>query len=181
MDDAPAPTGEVAPGFELPNVGPGPDPLSLETIVSSVDFALLLLLRDYHCPQCKAQVRRMAEAADSFAQLDAAVVPILPEPRDRAAEWQARFDLPFPLLADPGKAVAEAYDQPTRFGALGSLHDLIGRMPETVVLDTRDGEASVVATYEGDTPADRPAVETLLDDVGDLQEAFVFDCELVAC
>jgi len=115
MDDAPAGTGGVAPGFELPNVGPGPDPLSLDVIV------------------------------------------------------------------DPGKAVAEAYEQPTRFGAHGRPHDLLGRMPERVTLDARDGEATVVATYEGDTPADRPAVETLLDDVAQLRETFVFDCELVAC
>jgi peroxiredoxin Q/BCP len=111
------------PPFELPNVGVGPDPLSLAQIGDQADFAILLLLRDYHCLKCKSQVQTVAEQARSFADLNAAVVPILPEPRERAAEWQDSFDLPFPLLADPAKDVAEKYDQPTRFGVVGKLHD----------------------------------------------------------
>ena len=169
------------PEFELPNVGIGPDPLSLARIGERADFAILLLLRDYHCPKCKSQVQTVAEQAQSFAELNAVVVPVLPEPRDRAAEWQESFDLPFPLLADPEKNVAEKYDQPTRFGALGQLHDMIGRMPESVILDTRDDEPEVVYTYEGETPGDRPDVETLLAEVDAVQEAFVFDCDLVDC
>jgi len=171
----------VAPEFELPNVGVGPDPLTLADIRERADFAVLLLLRDYRCPKCKAQVRTVAEQAQSFAELNTVVVPVLPEPRERAADWQDAFDLPFPLLADAEKAVAEKYDQPTRFGALGRLHDVIGRMPESLVLDVRGDEGEIVYTYEGKTPSDRPEVETLLSEVDALQESFVFDCDLVDC
>jgi peroxiredoxin Q/BCP len=169
------------PEFELPNAGVGPDPLSLDRIGQRPDVALLLLLRDYHCPKCKAQVQTVAEQAQSFAELNAVVVPFLSEPRDRADEWQATFDLPFPLLADPDKDVADEDDQPTRFGALGQLRDVIGRMPESVVLDTRDDEPEVVRTHEGETPGDRPDVATLLAEVEALQKPFVFDCDLVDC
>lgn len=112
---------------------------------------------------------------------NAVVLPVLPEPVDRAEEWQDQFDLPFPLLADPDKDIADRYDQPTRYGTLGKLHDLIGRLPESVILDTRADEAEVVYTYEGESPGDRPAVETLVDEIDQLQETFVFDCSLVDC
>jgi peroxiredoxin Q/BCP len=174
-------SGVVAPEFELPNVGVGPDPLSLDRVVRRVDFAVLLLLRDYHCPKCKNQVRTLAEEARRFAEMNAVILPVLPEPVERAREWQEQFDLPFPLLADPEKDVAEKYDQPTRYGALGKLHDLVGRMPESVILDTRGDEAEVVYTYEGESPGDRPDVETLAAEIDALQEAFVFDCSLVDC
>jgi len=174
-------SGVVAPDFELPNVGIGPDPLSLERVVQRVDFAVLLLLRDYHCPKCKHQVQTLAEEARQFAELNAVVLPVLPEPVERAAEWREQFDLPFPLLADPDKHIADKYDQPTRYGKLGALHDLIGRMPESVILDTRGDEAEIVYTYEGESPGDRPAVETLVDEIDQFQETFVFDCSLVDC
>jgi peroxiredoxin Q/BCP len=181
MSETGTTTEPLPPEFELPNVGVGPDPLSLARIGERADFAILLLLRDYHCPKCKSQVQTVAKQAQSFAELNAVVVPVLPEPRDRAAEWQESFDLPFPLLADSEKDVAEKYDQPTRFGALGQLHDMIGRMPESVILDTRNDGPEVVYTYEGETPGDRPDVETLLAEVDALQESFVFDCDLVDC
>ncbi|WP_227738843.1 hypothetical protein [Halorientalis pallida] len=116
------------------------------------------------------------EAGTVVRALNAVVVPFLPESRDRAAEWQESFALPFPLLAD-----AEKDDQPTRFGALGGLHDVIGRMPESVILDTWDDVPEVVYPYEGETPGDRPDLGTLLGEVDALQESFVFDCDLVDC
>jgi len=173
--------GDIAPEFELPNAGNGPDPLSLARVVEQVDFAVLLLLRDYHCPKCKNQVQTLAEHAREFAELNAVVLPVLPEPVERAQQWQEQFDLPFPLLADPEKNVAEKYDQPTQYGKLGELHDLIGRLPESVVLDTRADEAEIVFTYEGDSPGDRPEISTLLDEIDSLQETFVYDCSLVDC
>jgi len=91
------------------------------------------------------------------------------------------MSFPFPLLADGEKAVADRYDQPTRYGALGRIHDLIGRLPKAVVLDARGGDAEVVYTHSGEAAADRPDVETLLGEVEQLQETFVFDCTLVDC
>jgi peroxiredoxin Q/BCP len=168
------------PQFELRNAGVGPDPLSLSTISEAVDFAVLLLLRDYHCPKCRAQVQRVAEKAEQLERNDTAVVPILPDSYEKAADWQAEYDLPFPLLADPASDVGEAYDQPRRFGALGKLHDLVGRMPKALLLDLRD-DPEVVYAHEGDTPGDRPDIEDLLARVDEMRESFVFDCTLVEC
>jgi len=67
--------GEAVPAFELPNVGVGPDPLSLADLTENVQFAVLLFLRDYHCPHCRAQIRALGEAALAFNEHDAAVPP----------------------------------------------------------------------------------------------------------
>lgn len=168
------------PDFELRNAGVGPDPLSLSTVAETVDFGILLLLRDYHCPKCKAQVQRVAEKAEALQRRDTAVLPVLPNDYEKARDWQAKFDLPFPLLADPSRDVGDGLDQKRRFGVLGRLHDVIGLMPKAVVLDLRE-EPEVVESYQGDNPGDRPELEALLGTVDDLQESFVFDCALVEC
>lgn len=159
----------TAHDFELPNVATGPDPLELSDVAAEddVDAVVLLFQRDYHCVKCRDQVQSVAARYDEFEAADAEVVSVLPEPADRAAEWQDRYELPFPLLADPSTNVADEFDQPTRFGALGSLHDLVGRMPLAVVFDVRDGEPTVEAIHEGSTPGDRPTVDDLLTAVDD--------------
>ena len=171
---------QTPPAFELRNASIGPDPLSLETVSELVDFAILLLLRDYHCPKCRAQVTRVAEKAETIQRRDTAVIPVLPDSYEKAQSWQEEYDLPFPLLADPDGAVGETYDQNRRFGVFGRLHDVIGRMPKAVVLDLRS-EPTIVEAHDGNTPGDRPPIEGLLATVDDLREEFVFDCELVEC
>jgi peroxiredoxin Q/BCP len=171
------------PEFELQNVGVGPDPLSLAEVASVSDFAVLLFLRDYHCPRCKAQVENLAAEAERFNERNAAVLPILPEPQARAESWKNEFDwaFPFPLLADGSKTVADKYDQPTQYGALGSLHDMIGRLPQSIVLDTRGDDTEVIFSHRGDSAGDRPEADDLLDAVESVRESFVFDCSLVDC
>lgn len=151
--------------FALENVAEGPDPLRLTELAAreDVDSVVLLFQRDYHCVKCRRQVQAIADRYEAFEAADAVVASVLPEPRERAASWQVTYELPFPLLADPSTEVSDEYDQPTRFGALGSLSDFVGRMPLAVVFDTRDGEPSIAATRSGSTPGDRPAVDDLLE------------------
>ncbi len=160
-------TADGVPDFELPNVAAGPDPFSLSAVAADpdTDAVVLLFQRDYHCGNCRKQVQAIADRYDEFEALNAAVVSILPEPVERASEWQDSYDLPFALLADPNTDVSDAYDQPVRFGVLGSLHDLVGRMPVAMVLDTRSGEPVVAYTYEGRMPADRPEIDDLLGEI----------------
>lgn len=158
---------DSVPDFELQNAAAGSDPFSLESVAADpdVDAVVLLFQRDYHCGNCRKQVQSIADRYDEFEALGATVVSILPEPIERAREWQESYDLPFALLADPTTDVSDAYDQPVRFGILGSLHDLVGRMPLAMVLDTRSGDTVVAYTYEGRMPADRPTVDELLTEV----------------
>lgn len=148
-------------GFVLPNVGPGPDPLSLWDL--EADFAVLLLHRDFYCSECRQQVRRVKKRYDEFERRDAEVVSVLPEDEETAAEWQKQYHLPFPVVADPDTELGERYEQPTRFGLLGKLHDVIGRMPAVVVLDLRWGEPTETYAHRGDSRTDRPRIEEILD------------------
>jgi peroxiredoxin Q/BCP len=147
--------------FELPNVGPGPDPYRLSARGDDVDVVVLLFQRDYYCTNCRSQVREVAARYGEFRDRNAEVVSLLPEPVERTREWPPLSDLPYPVLADPDAAVGDQYDQPVRFGVLGSLSDFFGRMPEAVVVDVRE---AVRATYvhRGTSTFDRPSIEDLL-------------------
>jgi len=166
-DTTASPTADGVPNSELPNAATDPDPFSLAAAAADpdTDAVVLLFQRDYHCGNCRKQVQAIADRYDEFEALNAAVVSILPEPVERAREWQDSYDLPFALLADPDTDVSDTYDQPVRFGVLGSLHDLVGQMPVAMVLDTRSGEPVVAYTYEGRMPADRPEIDDLLDEI----------------
>lgn len=147
-------------GLALPNVGPGPDPFSLSSL--EADFAVLLLHRDFYCSECRQQVRRVKSRYEEFEQRDAEVVSVLPEDREKAEEWQKQYHLPFPVVADEEKRLGEQFDQPTRYGLLGRLHDIIGRMPATVVLDLRWSDPMETYAHRGDSKTDRPRVDDLL-------------------
>ncbi|WP_435177617.1 peroxiredoxin family protein [Halorussus sp. AFM4] len=170
--------------FELPNAGAGPDPLALSSFAASGPGSedadafvgrewatgrpdenravVLLFLRDYWSRSCRQQVRDVAERYREFRDRDAAAVAVLPEPEGKAEKWQKKYHLPFPLVADADKQVAEQYDQPVRFGPLGRRVDLLGRLPQVAVLDARHGELRLHAVHRGEKPDDRPPVDDVL-------------------
>jgi len=153
--------------FELENAGAGTSPFRLEDTLSNpdIDAVVLLLQRDYHCRKCRQQVQNVAERYDEFEAENALVVSILPESVDQARNWQESYDLPFPLLADPAKQLGEDLNQPSRFGVLGNLHDMIGRMPEALVIDVRGDDPTRKYVHKGTSPADRPSIDELLTEV----------------
>lgn len=162
----------------LENVGPGPDPLTLAELAAPVapadptttgeaepahDAIVLLLHRDHHAGQCRRQVRAVADRYEEFRERGCQVVSVVPEPRERVQEWQERYDLPFPLCADPDATAGEAFDQPVRLGAVGRHFDLVGRMPAAIVFDIdENGDLAVVDSYRGSTNLDRPEIDELL-------------------
>ncbi|MCU4718127.1 redoxin domain-containing protein [Halapricum hydrolyticum] len=150
--------------FELENAGAGMSPFRLKDTLSNpdIDAVVLLLQRDYHCRKCRQQVQDVAARYDEFEGENALVVSVLPEPVDQARGWQESYDLPFPLLADPAKQLGDDLDQPSRFGVLGNLHDMIGRMPEALVVDVREDDPTVTYVHKGTSPADRPSIDELL-------------------
>jgi len=164
-------TGIAAFEFELPNAGTGPDPLSLSDLAAGHAFVVPLLQRDHYCTNCRKQVQEFARRYEEFRGRDAEVVSVVPEDLEDVREWQESYDLPFPLLADPDASVGERYDQPVRFGILGDFSDFLGRMPEAVVLDTRDpGRIRTVYVHRGSSTFDRPAIDDLLDVIDEARE-----------
>lgn len=162
---------ELAPDFELANVGPGPDPCSLGALATGHEFVVLLFQRDFYCTNCRKQIQAVKDRYDEFTERGAIVASILPEERERAAEWQASYDLPYPLLADPEANASDAYDQPVKFGILGRFSDFLGRMPEAVVVDARGDEPTVAWSYAGESTFDRPEIDDLLAELDRLREA----------
>lgn len=168
------------PDFELPNVGVGPDPLSLTDVAAASDFAVLVFFRDYHCPKCQKQAANIAAQASELNNRNVAVVGVLPESKEKTAEWADELGLPFPALADENSAVADQYGQSVRFGPVGDAVDLLGRMPQTLILDLRDAW-NVVYAHDGNLPSDRPSIGEIIGVVDEFRESFIFDCELVDC
>lgn len=157
------------PDFSLPNAAAGPDPFSLSALPDDVEFVVLFLQRDHYCTNCREQVQTVAGRYDAFRERNAEVVSVVPEPLEKVAEWQARYDLPYPLLADPDVAVGDAYDQPVRFGLLGKISDFFGRMPEVIIVDRRGDEPAIPYVYEGSSTFDRPEVDDLLAELDALR------------
>ena len=147
--------------LELPNVGPGPDPASLDDFLDHYDFTVVLLQRDHYCTNCRKQVQAVADRYSEFLARGAQVVSVLPEPRKKAAKWQDSYDLPYPLLADPEAEAGAQFDQPVRFGILGSLPEFLGRMPEAIIIDGL-GDPEIAWEYAGSSTFDRPSVDDLL-------------------
>jgi len=160
-----------APDFSLPNVAAGPSPFSLSDLPDDVAFAVLFFQRDHYCTNCRSQVQALADRVEEFRERDAEVVSIVPEPVDRVEAWQSRYDLPYPLLADPDAEAGAAYDQPVRFGVLGELSDFFGRMPEVVVVDRRGDEPEIVYAHRGTSTFDRPDIDELLAELDDRRAA----------
>lgn len=154
--------------FSLPNVATGPDPFSMAALGDDVAFVVIYFQRDHYCTNCRKQVRELGERVDDFHERDAEVVSIVPEPVERVAEWQDRYDLRYPLLADADAEVGEAYDQPVRFGVLGRFSDFFGRMPAVVVIDRRTDPQTIAHVHRGSSTFDRPDVDEILGVLDDL-------------
>lgn len=147
---------------EFTNVGPGPDEVALSDLADGVAFLVVFLQRDHYCANCRQQVQAVKARYEEFRERDAEVVSVVPEPEHRVAAWQDRFTLPFPLLSDPEASVGGAFDQPVRFGFLGAWSDFLGRMPEVVLLDAREGTLQPAWSHTGGSAADRPPVEDVI-------------------
>ena len=153
----------------LPNVAVGPDPFSLSALSDDTEFVVLFFQRDHYCTNCRTQVQALADRIDEFHERDAEVVSIVPESVERVESWQASYDLPFPLLADPEIEAGAAYDQPVRFGILGRFSDFFGRMPEVVIVDRRGESPTVAYVHKGSSTFDRPEIDDLLAELDDLR------------
>jgi Peroxiredoxin len=158
--------------FSLPNVATGPDPFSIGDLPAKIDFVVLFFQRDHYCTNCRKQVQTIADRIDEFHDRGAEAVSIVPEPIEKVEGWQNKYDLPYPLLADPDAEIGEAYEQPVRFGVLGRFSDFFGRMPEVVILDRRAETAKIPYVHKGSSTFDRPSIDDLLDELDDVRSDF---------
>ena len=61
-------------------------------------------------PGCTVEACEFRDAIKAFGKQGAAVIGISPDRPAAQAKFKQKYDLPFTLLADQDKAIAEAYD-----------------------------------------------------------------------
>jgi peroxiredoxin len=98
--------GQPLPLFTLPN--------SCGRLVRLWDFkqrrpVVLLFIHGAQCQHCLQAMHALAERRDDLAELRAAVLIVAPDPTERLAEHRTQLGLPFTLLSDASRAVAELY------------------------------------------------------------------------
>ena len=97
--------GEPAPDFEL-------ETDSGETVRLS-DFrgrrVVLYFYPRADTPGCTKEACGFRDDFRSYAEKDVVILGVSPDQVRSQAKFRAKYDLPFPLLADPQRRVAEAY------------------------------------------------------------------------
>lgn len=97
--------GDIAPAFTLPDAAGTP--------VSLSDFAgsrvIVYFFPAAMTPGCSLEAVDFDAAMDDLAVAGYQVIGISPDPQDKLARFRDRDHLRFPLLADPGRGVLDAY------------------------------------------------------------------------
>lgn len=71
---------------------------------------LVVFYRGGWCPYCNLQIRQMTQAYDQFEARGVLPVLISVDKPDAAAMAQRTYEIPFPVLSDPGLAAHNAFE-----------------------------------------------------------------------
>lgn len=107
--------GDTAPGFELPDSHG--NTRTLDEFTSSGDVIVYFYPADF-TPGCTAQACAMRDLGGDLDTAGVQIVGISPQDGGSHERFTERFELNFPLLADPKKAAIKAWgvDGPLGFG-----------------------------------------------------------------
>src|SRR5947209_19526894 len=97
--------GQTAPDFELSDQHG--DPVSLSGLRG--ETVVLYFYPKADTPGCTAQACGVRDHRPEYAQADAVVLGVSPDPVKRIAKFDEKYGLGFPLLGDEDHSVAEAY------------------------------------------------------------------------
>lgn len=98
--------GTIAPDFCL--MGTGGRRVSLEDYRGK-QHLILVFYPGNNTPNCNRQLASLQEALEEFSQMGTAVVAINPAPLEEHEKYRQQLQFSFPLLSDPGGAVAQKY------------------------------------------------------------------------
>ncbi len=114
------------------------------------------------CPFCTTQTSRLIANYEKFADRDTEVLLIYPGQAEQlgnfqqaAVEASGKTTVPFPILLDTGLVAVN------RLGIAAHL-----AFPSTFLIDKT---GNVRLSYVGSTPADRPSIKALLDQIDQLE------------
>jgi peroxiredoxin len=129
--------GQPAPAFSLPVLA-GEAPLSLESLRGTV---VLLNFWATWCKPCEDEMPAMESLYRELASEDFELIAVsVDDDRQVVEEFTARLGLTFPILLDPGKRIADAYQS--------------HRFPESYLIDR---QGVLVARFIGPRDWDAPA------------------------
>ena len=97
--------GEPAPDFTL--TSDSGKPVSLSSLRGR--SVILYFYPKDDTPGCTTEACEFRDAYDRFREQGIEVVGVSPDGADSHRKFKDKYELPFPLLADPDHAVAEAY------------------------------------------------------------------------
>ncbi len=107
--------GSQAPEFKLPandgrEIG----------LTDYQDRALVVLffVREYSCAQCRSHVAQLARLYTDFQAAGAEILVILGDTPERVREYARLLKTPFPVLADPDRAIYHRYDLEKAFNLI---------------------------------------------------------------
>ena len=137
--------GDAAPAFQLPD--------QHGQTVNSVDFRGHKLLVYFYpkadTPGCTRQACSIRDAREQLQDLGLKVVGISPDQPAKQQKFDAKYNLAFPLLADPDHRVAEAYGvwgEKTSYGKKS-----LGIIRSSFLIDAA---GKIVAAWYGVKPED---------------------------
>ena len=104
-------------------------------------------------PGCTTQACGIRDAWDEFERTGAVVLGVSPDDASSHAEFRAKYDLPFALLADPDHAIAEAYGVWVERSFDGKTY--MGIVRSTFVIDADGNLKTVMRNVKPDTHADK--------------------------
>ena len=113
-------------------------------------------------PGCTQQSCNLRDAFPQLKKLKAAVVGISPDPVDKQKKFADKYKLKFPLLADEGHAVAEAWGVWGKKSLYG--RSFMGIVRSAFVVDEKGKLAGVF--YKVSPKATVPSVEQVLEAMG---------------
>lgn len=132
--------GDRAPDFTLPDHD-GRE-VTLSRLLADGPLVLYFYPADF-TPGCTKEACTIRDMHDEIATAGMRVVGVAPQDAASHARFRTQYDLPFTLLADPGKAVIKAYgvDGPLGIGVRRAtfLVGADGRIRDVVLADIRIG------------------------------------------
>jgi peroxiredoxin Q/BCP len=140
--------GSPAPDFEL--LSDAGEPVRLSDLRGR--WVVLYFYPRDDTPGCTKQACGIRDAWSEFERRGAVVLGVSPDDVESHVAFRGKFDLPFPLLADPEHRTAEAYDVwVERITPAGARH--MGVERSTFVIDDEGVVARIMRRVDPETHA----------------------------
>ena len=107
LDSLDAKIGSIAPNFSL--LATNGNQISLSDFRGKTNV-IVFFIRETSCWQCRTHVTQLGKMYNQFREAGTEIIAILGEDVEKSREYANGIGLPFPILADPDRAVYNLYE-----------------------------------------------------------------------